>query len=101
MPVDERLASIANTIRDTGMSFQQGAWNLQHLGFEQKEATAVFMQGGEAFREARKQAEALGLTYSDIDAAQVEAAATAMGRISDLVTGVGNKFTIELAPYIE
>lgn len=101
MPVDERVASIADTIRDSGVSFQQAARHLQNLGFEQKEATAVFMQGGEAFREARKQAEALGLTYSDIDAAQVEAAATAMGRVSDIVTGVGNKLTIELAPYIE
>lgn len=101
MPVDERVASIADTIRDSGLSFQQAARHLQNLGFEQKEATQLFMQGGDAFRSARKEAEALGLAFSDIDAAQVEAASTALSRIKDVITGVGNQLTIQLAPYIE
>lgn len=101
MPVDERVASIADTIRDSGMSFQQAARHLQNLGFEQKEATQLFMQGGDAFRSAKEDAEALGLAFNGIEAAQVEAATTAMGRMADVISGIGNRITIELAPYIE
>lgn len=101
MPVDERLATIADAIRDSGMSFQQAARHLQNLGFEQKEATQLFMQGGDVFRSAREEVEALGLAFSDVDAAQVEAANAAMGRIKDVIAGVGRQLTIQLAPFIE
>lgn len=101
MPVDERLATIADTIRDSGMSFQQAARHLQNLGFEQREATQLFMQGGDVFRSAREEVEALGLAFSDVDAAQVEAANAAMGRIKDVIDGVGRQLTIQLAPFIE
>lgn len=101
MPVDERLASIADTIRDSGMSYQQAARHLQNLGFEQKEAVQLFMQGGDVFRSAREEVEALGLAFSDVDAAQVEAANAAMGRIKNVIDGVGRQLTIQLAPFIE
>lgn len=47
------------------------------------------------------EAEKLGLTFSRLDAAQVEAANDAMARLSALMTGAVRTLTIELAPAIE
>lgn len=101
MPVDERVASIADSIRDSGMSFQQAARHLQNLGFEQKEATALFMQGGDVFREARKEAEQLGLALSDVDAERVAAADDAIKSIGNTLQVVANTVAVELSPYLQ
>lgn len=101
MPVDERLASIADTIRDSGLSFQQAARHLQNLGFEQKEATQFFIEGGDAIRSARRDVELFGLALSDIDAAKVEQANDAMSTIGMATDGLIQQFTVELAPIIK
>lgn len=101
MPVDERLASIADTIRDSGLSFQQAARHLQNLGFEQKEATQFFIEGGDAIRSARRDVELFGLSLSDIDAAKVEQANGAMSTIGMATDGLIQQFTVELAPIVQ
>jgi len=58
-------------------------------------------QGPEAIREYRVEVEKLGLSFSRIDAAQVEAANDALTRTRAVFTGLFRQATIELAPYIE
>lgn len=48
-----------------------------------------------------KELDDLGVSINRIDAAQVEAANDAMFRASQVVTGLKNRFTIELAPAVE
>jgi len=57
--------------------------------------------GSEGMREFQQEAEKLGLTFSRLDAAQVEAANDALTRVRETLTGVFRKGVIELAPYIE
>jgi len=57
--------------------------------------------GSEGLREFQKEVEKLGLSFSRIDAAQVEAANDALTRARAVLAGLFRQATIELAPYIE
>ena len=98
MDIDERLASIADSIRDSGISSQEAARHLQQLGFQQAEATTFFMQGGDAIREARDRVEDFGLAVSMISAAQIEEANTQLSRMQTIAQGLRTQLAVRLAP---
>lgn len=98
MDIDDRLAAIADTIHESGMSAQEAARHLQQLGFQQQEATTFFMQGGEAIRAARGEIEDYGLAVSMLDAAKMEEANTQMSRMSLIVQGLRTQLAVALAP---
>lgn len=100
MDVDERMATIADAIKDSGVSMQVAARHAQDLGFEQREAAAFFMQGGDAIRGYREEVEALGLSMTEIDAAKVEAANDAFSRIGTQLEVVSQRLAIEVAPIL-
>lgn len=100
MEVDQRVAAIADAIRDSGMSMQQAARHAQNLGFEQAEAAAFFRQGGDSIRAYREEIEAMGLSLSEVDAAKVEQANDAFARAATIIEGVSQRLAIELAPIL-
>lgn len=100
MDVDERVATIADAIRDSGVSSQRAARFAQDLGFEQKEAALFFLQGGDAIRAYRGEVDALGLSLSDVDAAKVVDAQNAMGIFGDLTQGVSQRLAVEFSPIL-
>lgn len=100
MTVDERVATIADAIRDSGVSMQRAARFAQDLGFEQREAAKFFTQGGDAIRAYRGEVDRLGLSLSDLDAARVQEAASAMGIFGDLTRAASQQLAVELAPAI-
>jgi hypothetical protein len=97
MDADERIAHIADRIRDYGGSAQESARHLQVLGFEQKGALELFRQGGDAIREARSQTEQYGLALSDIDATKIELANDAFTRFNRLREGFATQLTVQMA----
>ncbi|HHX04683.1 MAG TPA: hypothetical protein GX732_01010 [Pseudomonas sp.] len=101
MDVDERVATIADAIRDSGVSMQRAARFAQDLGFEQRQAAEFFTQGGDAIRAYRERVEALGLSLSDIDAQKVVDAQNAMGIFGDLTRGASQILAAELSPIIQ
>ena len=101
MDADERLAAIADAIKDSGMSAQESARHLQQLGFTQAEANDFFRQGGDAIRAARGEVEDYGLSLSEVDAAQVEAANDAFSRIGRVIEVIRQRLAVQLAPFIE
>lgn len=98
MDVDEKLAYVADRIRDTGMTSREAARHLQQLGFEQRGATELFMKGGEAIRAARQDIEDYGLSVSMLDAASIEEANDAIARIGLSTEAMGNAVAIAAAP---
>ena len=98
MDIDERLAYIADQIKATGMSSQEAARHLQQLGFEQRGAYELFMRGGDVIRAAREEMEAYGLSISEIDAAAIEDANTAISKLSLVSESAQNALAIRLAP---
>ncbi|BCB06801.1 hypothetical protein HHSLTHF2_06910 [Vreelandella venusta] len=98
MDVDEKLAYIADRIKESGVSSQEAARHLQQLGFEQRNATELFMKGGDAIRSSRQEIEDYGLSVSMLDAAKIEEANDALARIGLSAEGMGNAVAIKLAP---
>lgn len=101
MDVDERVATIADAIRDSGVSAQRAARFAQDLGFEQREAAAFFMQGGDAIRAYRDEVDQLGLSLSAMEVAQVQEAVNAMGIFGDLTTVVSQRLAVEFSPILQ
>lgn len=101
MDVDGRVATIADAIRDSGVSMQRAARFAQDLGFEQRQAAEFFTQGGDAIRAYRERVEALGLSLSDIDAQKVVDAQNAMGIFGDLTRGASQILAVQFSPIIQ
>lgn len=97
---DERLAIIADRIKEVSTSSEMAARFAQDLGFEQKEAVNFFLQGGDAIREYSKRVEKLGLALSDVDAKRIEEAHNAMGFFGDATKGATQQLALALAPAI-
>src|SRR5690554_2534126 len=101
MPVDERIATSADAIKNSGVSMQRAARYAQDLGFEQQQAAEFFMQGGDAIRAYAGEVDALGLSLSDIDAQKVVDAQNAMGIFGDIVTSVSQRLAAEFSPILQ
>lgn len=97
---DERIAIIADRISEVATSSQMAARFAQDLGFEQREAAQFFLQGGDAVRQYRDYIVELGLSLSDIEADQIEAASRAMGTLGDLTSVLQQRLAVGLSPLI-
>lgn len=100
MDVDERIASIADSIRDSGASAQQAARHAQDLGFEQQSAGAFFLQGGDAIRSYRKEIDEFGLSISELDTIKIEQANDEFAKTGRLIEGASNQMAVQLAPVL-
>lgn len=101
LDADDRVAAIADAIKDSGMSAQESARHLQQLGFEQANANEFFRQGGDAIRDARGEVDEYGLALSEVDSTQVERANDAFSRVGRVIEVIQQRLAVQLAPYIE
>lgn len=100
LDADQRFAAMADAISQYGDAADKAAIAQQLFGGEGKKMLVALSAGGDAARAARQEIEAMGIALSDVDAAQVEAANDAMGRIGDLIDGVANRLAVNFAPII-
>lgn len=101
MDAAERVATIADAIQNSGISTQLAAKYLKDLGFAQNEATQFFAQGGDVIRAYIQRVEDLGLSLSDIDVAQVEAAGDAMAVFGDFARAASQHLAVALSPILQ
>jgi hypothetical protein len=101
MDADARLAAISDQVRALGLSSAETADMLLQLGIENKQLVDFMRQGGDAIRTARQEVDEFGLSISEVDAAQIEAANDAMARIGRVMEGVRNQFAVALAPILK
>ena len=71
------------------------------FGDESRKLIPLIQDGGAAIQQARKEFEDYGTALTRVDAAKVEAANDAMTRVSAVLKGFGQRFTVEIAPFIE
>lgn len=100
MDVDERLAHIADRIRDYGGSAQESARHLQQLGFEQRTALDLFTRGGDVIRSARDEIDRYGLSITQVDATKVEMADDIFRALRLTQEGLVQQLTVEVAPIL-
>jgi hypothetical protein len=60
----------------------------------------IVVQGSEALATMEQEADLLGKTVNDLDAAKVDEADDALTRVWDSIGGIGNALAIEVAPWI-
>jgi hypothetical protein len=101
LDVDQRMAAIADRVKDLGLSSAEAADMLRQFGIRNQEMVDFLRQGGDAIRAARQEVDDFGLSLSEVDAAKIEAANDAMGRISRVMEGIRNQFAIAMAPLLQ
>jgi hypothetical protein len=100
MDLDERMATISDAMVSAGMSTQEMADTLGQLGIRQGEFTRLMIDGGAAIRNARTAIDKMGLSLSEVDAAKVEAANDAMGRVKLASKAIARQLTVALSPVL-
>ncbi|MDO8908753.1 MAG: hypothetical protein Q7W55_09680 [Pseudohongiella sp.] len=100
MDIDEKVAYIADGIRDYGGSARESAEHLKRLGFEQESAIELFRAGGDAIRSARGEVNDYGLSLSEIDARKVELANDAISRMKLAQEGLIQQITAGISPLL-
>ena len=98
IPLDDRIGAINKAMAENIPVTQQAAVAAQLFG---KEAGLAISQiSGDALAQARKEAELFGLAISETDAAKVQQAADAFGKVGMLTDGVIQQLTVNMAPAI-
>lgn len=101
IPADEAFTQIAQKISEIENPTERATAAMGIFGKSGQALLPLLTSGAEGIKAAQQEAQKLGLTYSRVDAAKVEAANDAMSRAGKIAEGVGNQFAIGLAPYID
>lgn len=98
---EQALALIADRLNQQPDAATKAAAAYALFGRQGQEMLNFLALGSEGLASTREEAEQLGLTFSRVDAAKVEAANDAITRVKAGIAGAGQSLTIALAPYIE
>lgn len=99
MDADQRIAAINQAIRENIPVAERAAVAAQLFG--RGMGTALQEIDADALAEARREVEALGTSVSAVDAATIERANDALSSIGEVVRGIANRITVQLAHLIE
>lgn len=94
------LEQIADGLAGVQNSAQRASLATAVFGRQGLAMVSVLQQGSAGLREAAAQADALGITFSRVDAAQVEAANDSLTVMGYLFKGIGQTLAVEVAPFI-
>ncbi|WP_339669637.1 hypothetical protein [uncultured Roseovarius sp.] len=98
LEADEKIALIADRVKDLGLSSGEATALLQALGVRSREMVLLLQGGGDAIRQARKDVEDYGLALSGPVAASIEQANDRIGRLSLVARVFGQQMAIAVVP---
>lgn len=101
LPADQQLSKIADSISKMDSAAEQAAAANAIFGRSGQEMLNILRDGSAGIEDARKKADAYGVTLSRVDAAKVEAANDAWDESQQVLTGIANRITVKLAPVVE
>ncbi|MEM7810269.1 MAG: hypothetical protein AAF532_02165 [Planctomycetota bacterium] len=101
MNPEEAFLKTAQAISEIPDANQRAAASYSIFGRQALEATNLFLAGEDGLRGYIDQADKLGLSFNRVDGAAIEAANDAMDRLGKLLTAIGRKVAIEVAPFLE
>lgn len=97
----DQLGRMADEMVAISDPMQRMQWIIERFGRSGAGMINVLGAGSKGLRDMADDAQRLGLTFSRLDAAKVEAANDAFARIGLAIKGVSNSLAIELAPWVE
>ncbi|WP_417594971.1 hypothetical protein [Oceanospirillum sp.] len=95
---DKQLLSIADAM--DGINQNQKVFFMESLASDSTRLLPLLQDNAAELRRLQLEAQVLGVSISDIDAAKVTQAGRAMDRTKGLMGGLANEITIELAPVL-
>lgn len=98
---DEQLKAIADAFKNIPTQAKRVRVALDLFGRSGLGFIKIFEQGSKGLEEFQKRAVKLGIAFSRVDAAKIEAANDAIAEAKLAVTGLVNQFAIRLAPAVE
>jgi hypothetical protein len=101
MSPDQQFSEIADAMANVTNQGDRVRLSMKLFDSEGVALVNTLRLGSQGLREYEKEANRLGITVSRVDAAQIEKANDAFGRIGKMVEGVTNGIAIGLAPAIE
>ena len=101
MSPDEQFKKIAEAMEGVEHHGNKVAIAYDLFGAKGTDLINTLAMGEEGLNKTAKEAELLGLSLNRVDAAKVEAANDAMTRSAGAVSGLGNRITVTLAPYVK
>jgi hypothetical protein len=101
MGVDEAFLSIADAVEKIPDPMQRARVATMLFGRNAQQMMTLLMGGRKEIEATMEEAEKLGLAYSRVDAAQVEAANDAWRRMETIIAAISNNVAIAIAPAIE
>lgn len=97
--VDERFVTLAKAMDDASYSASQKQVALRNLGIRNQDMIRLLQDGAEAIDGAREAIERYGWAIDEVDAAKVEIANDAWGRVRRTLDSVANRIAIRVAPH--
>lgn len=98
MDADQKVAYLADKIKESGMSAQEASFHLKRLGFDQAAAAGVFLKGGDAFRAASEDVDRFGYSVSQLDGAKMEIINDNITTLKYSMKGIVTQMTVALTP---
>lgn len=100
MAPDQAFAAISDGLVNIKNPAERASAAMDIFGKSGQALLPLMLSGSEGLKAAQAEAAKLGLTFSRVDAAKVEAANDAMSKMGEVAQGVGRTLAIQLAPYI-
>ena len=100
LPVDERLAIIADRIKEMGLNSSEAASILGALGVRQLNIQNLLRQGGEQFRQSTQRIKDYGIALDEISAKAIEEANDEMAEFGIIIQGIAQQLAGRVAPVV-
>lgn len=101
MAPDRAFLKIADAVQKAQSPMERAAIATAAFGRSGVELIPMLMQGSQALADQRTEAEQLGIAFSRVDGAKVEAANDSLTKVGKVILGIGEKIAVTLAPMIE
>lgn len=98
LDADDKLAAIADRVKELGLSSGQASALLRDLGIRNREMALLLVGGGDAIRKASQDIADYGLAISQVDAGRIEAANDQIARLGLVTQYAGQRLAVELVP---
>jgi hypothetical protein len=98
LDADEKIATIADRVKDLGLSSGETTAVLRDLGIRNREMALLMLQGGASIRAARSDIRDYGLEISAVDTSKIEAANDQLGRLGLITQYAGQELAKSLVP---
>ena len=100
VPADEQFKLIAEKLNEVDNATQRVNMAYNIFGGRGTALINTLALGRDGMDAMQAEAEALGIALNRVDSAKIEAAKDAITRSGEAFEGIGNKFTVAVAPYL-